>query len=63
MVSNDERERTVHPGRFIPKAVMGRILAAWERVDDAKAEAMLINAIDRYYQPLSFTRIDEVWFS
>jgi hypothetical protein len=61
-VSGDTRERVVHPGRFIPKPVMGRVLAAWERVDDARAEAMLVNAIDRYYQPLAFDRIDEVWF-
>jgi hypothetical protein len=40
---------------------MNRILRMWLAAEpDAKVEAALLNAIDAYYVPLAFLRIDEV---
>ena len=61
-VSSDSRIRTVHPGRFIPTGTIQRILRTWAAGDDARAEASLYRAIDRYYQPLRFDNIIQAWF-
>ena len=49
VVSGDSRNRTIHPGRYIPGRTMDRIVTEWKKGDDAKAEKMLYNALDKYY--------------
>lgn len=49
VVSGDSRNRTIHPGRYIPGSTMDRIVRTWKKGDDTKAEKMLHNAIDKYY--------------
>ena len=63
-VSRDERPRTIHVGRHIPRDVMGRILTRWLRAEpDEKVEASIYRAIARYYtQDLSISRITGVTF-
>jgi len=61
-VSNDFRDRTIHHGRVIPIELMRRILTTWRRGSDARAEALLYGAIDRYYQPVEFIDIERAWF-
>jgi hypothetical protein len=62
-VSNDIRIRTIHPGRYIPNAVTRTYLDAWRAgEDDGQVEAMIIQAIDQYYQPVAFENILAVWF-
>lgn len=62
-VSKDTRTRDIYPGRQMPRATMTRILNRWAAgEDDHKVEQSLIRAIDRWYQPLQFDRIEAVWF-
>src|SRR6185436_5381734 len=61
-VSSDERERTVYPGRNIPRQTMQGILRAWATGDDERAERLLYKAIDTNYQPLQFNTVVGVWF-
>ncbi len=49
VVSGDSRNRTIHPGRYIPAGTMDRIVRTWKKGDDAKAEKMMYNALDKYY--------------
>lgn len=62
--SRDERERTIHVGRHIPKPVMGRILTRWLHAEpDSKVEASIWRAIDKYYTAdLDVGQIVAVWF-
>jgi len=63
--SKDTRDRKLHVGRHIPKAVMGRILTRWLKAEpDDKVEASLYRAIDKYYTgDLDFDGIIGVWFA
>jgi hypothetical protein len=61
-VSSDVRPRTIYPGRIIPLQVMQSILRTWLSGDDAKTEAQLYRAIDHYYHPVAFDRLDAAWF-
>jgi hypothetical protein len=63
LTSSDERDRTINPGRTIPQPTMNRILRMWLAAeDDAKVEAALLKAIDSYYAPMAFLRIDDVYW-
>jgi transposase-like protein len=58
VVSSDSRKRTVHPGRYIPRSTINRILTMWSQAQpDDKVEAALLRAIDRWYQPLDFDQV------
>lgn len=60
VVSGDVRLRTVHPGRYIPRARMREVLTTWQDGDDARAEALLYSYMDQYYVPMEFDSIDSV---
>jgi hypothetical protein len=61
-VSGDTRKRTIHPGRNIPQRSIQAMLRAWKAGDDDRAEVMLLKAIDNYYQPMRYDRINRVYF-
>jgi hypothetical protein len=61
-VSGDIRDRTIHPGRQIPRSVIRAALSAWENGDDEVAGNTLLRAIDTYYAPMAFETIDRVYF-
>jgi len=48
-VSTDTRERTIRPGRFIPKVKIRNVVNAWLLGQDERAERLLRNAINRHY--------------
>ncbi len=62
-VSGDSRQRTIHPGRYIPGRTMERVITEWKKGNDNKAEKMLYNAIDKYYvNGIQFNQIERVDF-
>jgi hypothetical protein len=61
--SNDKRKRIIHPGRVIPQAVMGRLVRDWAAgASDTQLGNALAKAVDTYYQPFQYVRVDEVGF-
>lgn len=50
-VSNDCRQRTIHPGRDFPAAVQGGIIDAWSAGRDGDAEDITWAAVDQFYAP------------
>lgn len=61
-VSQDTRTRTIHPGRQIPGPIIRSALTRWVNGNDNTAEAIILGAIDRYYQPMEFDQLTRVWF-
>lgn len=47
--SGDRRDRIIHPGRYIPLPIIRRMLTAWVNGNDRTAEAMIHNAVMKYY--------------
>lgn len=62
-VSGDTRSRVIYPGRYIPNSVIRRALGEWAQGLDDRAESTVIRAIDTYYQPFAFDKIEWAGFT
>ena len=49
IVSNDERDRTIHVGSEIPPQKMGNVIRSWLAGDDDRADRLLDRHIDENY--------------
>lgn len=61
-VSGDIRDRTIHPGRQIPRSIIRAALSAYQRGEDDLVGSILLRAIDSYYQPMKFETVERVYF-
>lgn len=63
VMSDDTRERTIHPGQYIPGQKMGILLSAWTSGDDERTDRLLNKYLDQHYaEGIEFDRIDWVRF-
>jgi len=66
--SGDRRDRIIHPGRYIPRPLIRRILTEWANLRDQTAETMIHNAVMKYYfdaaatETLLYMQPTRVWF-
>lgn len=61
-VSNDERERTITPGAYVPVRLVVQAVREWLHGKDETADRTLLDAIDTYYQPFDYPRIQWAGF-
>jgi len=62
VASKDVRDRTISPGRTIPRRSFQRTLRLWLAGDDEAAGNSLLKATEKYYEGLSVDFIESAWF-
>ena len=66
--SGDRRDRIIHPGRYIPRPLMRRIITTWVQGKDRTVETLLHNAIQTHYfntdatEALVYMQPTDAWF-
>lgn len=60
--SDDERVRTIVPGKEIPVHIVVGAVRQWLYGNDDAADRTLLDAIDTYYWPFSYPRVEWAGF-